>query len=194
MRILAGVHKGRKLLSPPARSAARPITGRAKKSLFEMLGEQLAAGTVLDLYCGTGTLGLEAISRGAGRCFFADRDDAVLDRLRRNIAALGVAEKAEIWRGDVMADLAGWLGRLDGAIDVAFIDPPYRQTRRWDWQAAADRIFSPLADRLADDGLLVLRTPTKTDLPPTAGPLLVRRTRSFGDMVIVLLGRAEEGE
>ena len=193
MRILAGVHKGRTLLSPPGGGAARPITGRAKKSLFSMLGERLAGATVVDLYCGTGTLGLEAISRGASRCFFADRDWAVLARLRRNIAALGVAEQAEIWRGDVAADLPGWLAGFDGPIHIAFVDPPYRQTQRWDWRAAADRIFSALSDRLAADGLIVLRTPRKI-APPTAGPLVVVRTRTFGDMAILLLGRAEEGE
>ena len=85
MRILAGEYKGRKLLPPPGRAQTRPITGSVKKSLFDMLGVRLVDAIVVDLYCGTGTIGLEALSRGAARCYFAERDRAVLERLRRNI-------------------------------------------------------------------------------------------------------------
>ena len=192
MRILSGAYKGRKLLSPPGRSGTRPITGLAKKSLFGMLGERLLEATVLDLYCGTGTMGLEALSRGARVCCFADRDRAVLRRLRRNIEDLGVADRSVVWQGDVFRRLASWLPQLHGGIDVAYVDPPYAQTRRWNWQAAAERIFVPLAGRLDADGVVVLRTEAKVELPQRIGPLAIRRTRRYGEMVLSLLGMAEK--
>ena len=92
MQILAGAHKGRKLLSPPRGSEGRPITSMAKKSLFDMLGGRLAGATVVDLYCATGTMGLEALSRGAARCYFADREARLLHlpgRLHASVVGQG---------------------------------------------------------------------------------------------------------
>ena len=194
MRILAGAHKGRKLLSPPRGSEGRPITGLAKKSLFDILGGRLDQATVVDLYCATGTMGLEALSRGAARCCFAERDPRLLDRLRRNIETLGAAERCVIWRGDVASHLRGWLNELCEPVDVAFVDPPYAHSRRWDWQVAGDRIFTPLARRLADDGLVVLRVPSGLCPPERIGPLSTRRRRTHGGMTLVLLDRRAEGE
>ena len=112
MRIIAGQYKGREILSPVGRETTRPITGLVRKSLFGMLGEDLTGQTVLDLYCGTGTLGLEALSRGAEHCWFADRDRSALHLLRRNLELLGAGDRGTIWPGDVVSRLAGWVGGL----------------------------------------------------------------------------------
>ena len=191
MRILAGQFKGRTLLPPPGPSTTRPITGRAKKSLFDVLGDLAAGRTVLDLYCGTGTLGLEALSRGAARCAFAERDRAVLARLQRNIEAVGLAECCTIWRGDVMRRLGRWLGELDEPVAVAFVDPPYAQTGRWSWPRVTDRLFEPLAAHLAGDGLVVLRTASQVEAPDRLGALATRRTRRYGDMTVTLYERRD---
>ena len=163
------------------------MTGLAKKSLFDMLGERLLGATVLDLYCGTGTLGLEALSRGAASCTFADRDRRSLARLRRNIEAVAAADRCEILQGDVMSRLPRWLAALDRKVDIAFVDPPYSQVRRWNWQKAIDRIFVPLAGRLTREGTAVLRVPAKVHVPQPLGPLRAHRTRSFGQMMLMLL-------
>jgi len=189
MRILAGAHKGRRLLAPPSGSGTRPITSLVKKSLFDMLGGRLEGAVVVDLYCGTGTLGLEALSRGAERVCFAERDRLVLSRLRRNIEALGAADRCEVWAGDVAASLRR---RLAGPVDVAFVDPPYAQARRWSWQAASDMILAPLAERLAPDGVVVVRVPAGCEPPDELGALAVRRRRRYGEMALALLGRREE--
>ena len=117
-------------MPPPRGAAVRPMTGYAKKSLFDTLGGLLIDATVVDLYCGTGSLGLEALSRGAERCFFADKDRSVLSRLRRNIDTMDLADKCSIWKGDIPARLKAWLEGVEMPIDVAFVDPPYEQTRR----------------------------------------------------------------
>ncbi len=191
MRILSGKHKGRRLLPPPPGSATRPITGAAKKSLFGMLGGRVEGALVVDLYCGTGSLGLEALSRGARWCAFAERDRSVLARLRRNIEAIGAADRCAVWAGDVTKHLAGRLAGLDAAVDLAFVDPPYATARRWSWPVAGSRIFAPLASRLAEQAPVVLRLPAGAEPPEGLGGLAVRRTRTYGDMVLALLGRAE---
>jgi len=187
MRILAGTHKGRTLLPPPKGASARPITGAAKKSLFDMLAPLLPDASVADLYCGTGTMGLEALSRGAARVYFADREAGAVARLRRNIRELGVAKQCVVWAGDVWATLGRRLERLDEALTIAFVDPPYAQSRRWDWDEATRRLFEPLAARLAAEGTVALRLPTKVDLPNRLGPLEVIRRKRYGGMAVALL-------
>ena len=189
LRIGSGAYKGRKLLPPPGEAATRPMTGAAKKSLFGVLGPDLPGASVLDLYCGTGTLGLEALSRGAGRCCFADRSRGVLSRLRRNIDALGAGPQCEVRCGDVEARLAGWLEELGWAVDVAFVDPPYATARGWSWPLAAERIFVPLGERLAAEGVVVLRTPGDAAPPPQLGPLTTVRSKRHGEMLVTLLAR-----
>ena len=186
MRILAGEFGGRRILSPPGRDTTRPMTGAAKKSLFDILRDHLVGSAVVDLYCGTGTLGLEALSRGARRCAFADRDRHVLGLLRRNLADLGVAERCTVWQGDIPARLPAWLAGWEGEVDVAFVDPPFAATRGKDWPAESERIFAAVAPKLADEGLVVLRLPGKDEGPASLGGLLRTRSRSYGAMTVTL--------
>jgi 16S rRNA (guanine966-N2)-methyltransferase len=191
MRIEAGQFKGRRLLSPPPRSITRPITGMVRKSLFGMLAAHVPGAVVLDLYCGAGTLGFEALSRGAAHCCFAERDGAVVGRLRRNIAELGVRDRCTVWRGDVMRRLPGWLNGLASRVDIAFVDPPYAQAEQWDWAAVGRQLFAPLAGALAPEGLVVFRAPAKVSPPEGCGGLAVRRRRRYGQMGLVMLGLPE---
>ncbi len=190
LHISSGRLKGRKLLGPPRGAMTRPITGLAKKSLFGMLAGWIDGSTVADLYCGTGTLGLEALSRGAGRCIFAESDRRVLQRLRRNIDELGLADRCDVWGGDITAGLARRLGEV--RLDLAFLDPPYADARRWSWQQAGERLLAPLADHLADNGLVVLRLPDQADAPDRLAGLSAVRRRAYGDMRIVLMGRSDQ--
>lgn len=197
MHIEAGIYKGRALLSPPAGSVTRPITGRAKKSLFDTLADWMPGAVVADLYCGTGSMGLEALSRGARLVAFGEKDRRVLARLRRNIESLGVADACRVWPGDVTRGLAARLDELGEPIDAAFVDPPYAAVRQWDWAAAERMVLAPLADRLAADGVVVLRMPGDADLPEGAesvkqialAKLTCKRVKTFGDMVLSILGR-----
>ena len=188
MRILAGKYKGRVLLPPPPKAQTRPITGRAKKSLFDTLGERMDEAIVLDLYSGTGTMGIEALSRGAAWCIFAEKDRKVVERLRRNIQTVGAGEVSDVWCGDIRATLKGRLAALDKKLDVAFVDPPYADARRWDWTRIEAGIFAPLVDKLAVDGTVVLRTPKGLELPADLAGLTEMRTKKYGGMIVTLLG------
>lgn len=188
MHIIAGQFKGRRLLPPPKGAATRPVTALAKKSLFDALGGLVDGAAVVDLYCGAGTLGLEALSRGAASCCFADRDARVLQRLRRNIEAVGAADRCIVWRGDVVRRLRSWLAQVAGPVDLAFVDPPYAAARHWSWPSAAATIFSPLGERLSPSGRVVLRLPWGVEVPARVGGLMPRRRKRHGEMAVVVLG------
>ena len=192
MQIMAGQFKGRKLLPPKGSKTTRPITGLARKSLFGILAPWLDDAVVLDLFAGTGTIGLEALSRGAAVCCFAERDGGALERLRRNIETVGASAQSVIWAGDVYAGLDKRLVRLGRAVDVAFVDPPYAQSAAWLWPEAVKRLFAPIADVLAPDGLVVLRTGGSAILPETIGPLAPRRVKHYGDMHLTFLGLVQQ--
>ena len=157
MRIIAGEFRGRKLL-PPAGDVTRPITDRVKQSLFDILTPLLPEARVYDCFAGTGSRGLECLSRGAAEvtCFEADRDAA--RRLRKNIDALAVGGRCRVVGGDLFRwfrDPAN--ARQAGQrVDLIFLDPPYRflRERPDDLRALAARMA---ADHLAPAGTLVFR-------------------------------------
>ena len=192
MHIQSGTHRGRRLLPPPKSAITRPITSSVKKSLFGMLAGHLPGATVADLFCGTGTLGLEALSNGAGHCIFAERSPAVVDRLRRNIETLDVVKQTTVWAGDVMRSLSRRLGKLDAPLDVVFVDPPYAQSRQWDWPRITRQLFGPLAEHLADDGIVVLRAEVHVERPETLAGLTVVREKTFGGMALSMLAKADK--
>ena len=188
MRIISGQYRGRRLLPPPGR-VTRPMTDRVKESLFSTIAGWLDGAAVADLFCGTGTAGLEALSRGAAHVWFADRDREALDRLRRNIAMLDAAGRSTVWAGDIGRRLAGWLAGLQRPLDVVLVDPPYPMARQWlaeasDRAAVERAVFEPLAAALAPDGIVVLRTPADTEGPQRLGTLQRRRHRVYGSTAL----------
>jgi 16S rRNA (guanine966-N2)-methyltransferase len=121
VRIVAGRFGGRRISAPPGRET-RPTSDRVREALFSILGP-LDGLSVLDLFAGSGALGLEALSRGAARAVFVDRSQRAVDAIRANVAALGA--DAEVHR----LTAAAYLGRASDAgdaYDLAFLDPPYR--------------------------------------------------------------------
>ena len=121
MRIVSGELGGRRLLLPKD-GRVRPTADRVREAWMSILGEELQGARVLDLFAGSGALGLEALSRGAAEATFVELSPPSLEALRANIEALGVGERAKVHRGDALryAD-----GLPAGGFDVAFADPPY---------------------------------------------------------------------
>lgn len=120
MRIIAGKHRGRKLAEINV-DGIRPTADRVKESLFNMLAMRVADAVVLDLFCGSGNLGLECVSRGAQRVHFNDYSKNSLAVLNKNIAAMGEADKCKITNLDYLACLQS----LNCKFDLIFLDPPY---------------------------------------------------------------------
>src|SRR5207249_3255867 len=123
MRIIAGEFRGRKLL-PPEGDATRPITDRVKQSLFDIIAPQIEDARVYDLFAGTGSMGLECLSRGAAHANFFESDRSAIERLKKNIAALKLESRTQIIPGDVFK----WFCSNAPAnkAKLIFLDPPYR--------------------------------------------------------------------
>ena len=172
MRVVAGTFKGRRLAAPRG-TRTRPTADRVREALFSMLGD-VGDARVLDLYAGSGALGIEALSRGAASAVFVERDAQALAAIERNLAAVGV--EATVVRQDVLRFLA----RADGAFDLVFCDPPYD---------SASRLAGQLADRLpalcAEDARIVTESDKRNPLV-LPFPLLVER--AYGDTRIAIHG------
>jgi 16S rRNA (guanine966-N2)-methyltransferase len=140
MRVIAGRLGGRRLKAPRGR-ATRPTSDRVREALFSMLGE-LRGATVLDLFAGTGALGIEALSRGARSVVFVEREPGVVRVLNGNLTALGIEPgEAAVRRCDAMEALQSARARSE-KYDLVFIDPPYR--RAPDWGPELSALLPPL--------------------------------------------------
>jgi 16S rRNA (guanine966-N2)-methyltransferase len=170
LRIIAGEFRSRKLESPGRGATTRPIPDRVKESLFNLLRGHVEGAAVMDLFAGTGSFGLEAISRGAARCLFFERDRGMARLLERNIVTLKAQDRAEVITSDALGPAA--LSRCPRPVDLVFIDPPYDMVRDPKGWLRVRTQIERLAPNLSDDGYLMLRTPSpfvhRKDRPPEA--------------------------
>jgi 16S rRNA (guanine966-N2)-methyltransferase len=173
LRVVAGQFKGRRLQAPRG-PRTRPTADRVREALFSMLGD-VSGARVLDLYAGSGALGIEALSRGAASAVFVEWDPQAVAAIERNLAAVGV--EALVVREDAMR----YLARADGPFELVFCDPPYD---------SASRLAAPLAERLpvltAEDARIVTESDKRNPLE-LPFPLLVER--DYGDTRIAIHGR-----
>jgi 16S rRNA (guanine966-N2)-methyltransferase len=188
MRIIGGEHGGRKLL-PPQSDATRPITDRAKQSLFDILTPSIGAETlVYDCFAGTGSLGLEALSRGAKFCTFFEADRSAVARLTQNIAAIRAQDRSRVVPGDLFRWFQLSVTRptsteATGA-DIVFLDPPYRFLLQHSDELLQLALYLAHA-HLRPDSIVVFRHDPKDALElPKLKPFDVRE---YGDMKIELL-------
>ena len=125
MRIISGTSKGRKLITP-RRYSLRPTSDRVKESLFNILGSEVEGKVVLDLFAGTGNLGIEALSRGAERVIFVEKGRQALQIIQTNLNQFGLAERSEILPKDVNRAI-GILKQREECFDLILMDPPYEK-------------------------------------------------------------------
>ncbi len=170
MRIIAGQHRSRKLIGPKDAETTRPITDRVKESLFSRLTSlgMIGEGRVLDIFSGTGSLGLEALSRGAAACTFIERDREAVRRLERNIRELDLDDRCHVITASAFTTY--WLLAVkNDSVRIAFIDPPYAVTDNHDGLRQALHLIELLAPRLEDGGVVVLRTRSTVSTPEVSG-------------------------
>ena len=174
MRVVAGRFGGRRL-SAPAGRGTRPTSDRVREALFSMLGS-VEGLRVLDLFAGSGALGIEALSRGAAAAVFVDRDPRAVAAIHRNLEALGL--EGTVRRADAVAFLTSAGAHRAAPFDLVFVDPPY---------SSAGRVAGPLSERLpallSKDALVVTESDKRTPLD-LALPL--ERERAYGDTRIAL--------
>lgn len=171
MRIIAGEWRGRRIAAPPGRGT-RPTTDRVREAWMSAVSGEVPGARVLDLFAGSGALGLEALSRGAERATFVENGAPALRALRENLETLGARARAEVVRADALKFVAGLEPR---AFDLAFADPPY-----------GEGLAEALALRFGEvpfAGLLCIEHRRDDLLPELPGA----RSRRYGDTVITFL-------
>jgi 16S rRNA (guanine(966)-N(2))-methyltransferase RsmD len=180
MRIIAGEFRGRKLLGPET-DVTRPITDRVKQSLFDILTPYLAEARVYDCFAGTGSMGLECLSRGAKHVSFFEADRSAASRLKRNIETVKMTGASEIVGGDLFKWFDSAKGKQD--IDLVFLDPPYRflKERAEDLQ----KLAQSLAKHLTPDGIVIFRHDADDVLAFPSLP--AADTRTYGSMTLEFL-------
>jgi len=176
MRVIAGTLGGRRLKAPAGR-ATRPTSDRVREALFSMLGD-LEGASVLDLFAGSGALGIEALSRGAGRAVFVERDPRAAGTLRANLESLQLGpERAELRRGEALAALRTARERGEH-YDLVLIDPPYA-----DAAGLGEKLPALLAPLLGPGARVVTETDRRT---PLWLGLPVETERRYGDTSITI--------
>lgn len=176
MRVIAGTYRGRTLEAPPG-AATRPTSDRVREALFSILGPRVDGARVLDLFAGSGALGLEALSRGAAQVAFVDDAAAAIRAVKANVATLGA--QARIRRDDALRFLGA--ASVEGAqYDLVFLDPPYR---------LAERLAQPLSEALPAVLALGAVAVAESDRrAPLALDLPLHDERCYGDTLIRIYG------
>jgi 16S rRNA (guanine966-N2)-methyltransferase len=175
MRVIAGSARGVPLRSPKDR-ATRPITDRVKETLFAILGERVPDARVLDLYAGSGSIGIEALSRGAASADFVEHGRAAVDAIRGNLSSSRTADAGRVHPSDVEAYLRT---TTDGPFDLVVLDPPYE----------VRAIVAPLqavVPHLAPGAVVVVKHFWRTEVPDI-DRLAAGRQRRFGETMLTFL-------
>ena len=172
MRIIAGKLRSRKLHAP-AGEATRPTSDRLRETLFNVLAARIEGAAFLDLYAGSGAVGIEALSRGAASTVFVERAPAALKELRGNLASLGVTAGFRIHPGSAAAFLRRVRESRSGAFDLVFLDPPYDAAE--EYATTLELLGGAAAKLLAANALVIAEHRRKQRLEDAYGSL--RRTR-----------------
>jgi 16S rRNA (guanine966-N2)-methyltransferase len=177
VRIISGSLGGREIRAPRG-DRTRPTSDKVRQATFNILGNTIGGtfDNVLDLYAGSGALGIEALSRGAVRAVFVDKASDALRVLAANLADLGLGDRGAIVRGDVTKVLPRLL--LAGPFSLVFFDPPYRLFTESDEAERALALVPPL---LAPGATVVVEHDRRSSPEATIGPLSLRDRRRYGD-------------
>lgn len=177
MRVISGTLRGRRLIAPPG-MATRPTTDRIRESLFNILAGSIQDRRVLDLFAGTGALGIEAISRGAASAVFVDQARAALAAIRRNIRDLGLDTRTRIIHWDVRKNL-NCLASDPQAFDLVFMDPPYET------HAVAPALRALISSgAMAPDSRVIIEHSAREPVHHPMGTLALVDQRRFGKTLV----------
>lgn len=185
MRVIAGEAKGRKLLSVPGRTT-RPITDRVKESLFNILGGRVVNALFLDLFAGTGSVGIEALSRGARRAVFVERNRQALQVIANNLKVTGLTERAQVVGSDVFKFLKR---EFEEKFDVVYIAPP-QYKGLW----ARTLLALDGGELLGNEGLTIVQIHPKEFAALDLRSLQLADRRRYGSTLLCFYARTETGQ
>jgi 16S rRNA (guanine(966)-N(2))-methyltransferase RsmD len=178
VRVISGTARGKRLKAPRGMDT-RPITDMIKEALFNVIGNKIIAATLLDLFAGSGSVGIEALSRGAQMVIFIDNNINSVQTIRENLSNCGFKENFELYRNDVFRAIA-ILDQRKIKFDYIYADPPF----------TVQSIFSPLlkaidqSSLLASEGILIIRSPRKMNLTAKLSRLQEYRFDNYGESTL----------
>ncbi|AMB99000.1 16S rRNA (guanine(966)-N(2))-methyltransferase RsmD [Aerococcus urinaehominis] len=175
MRVIAGEHGGRRLQAVPGKNT-RPTTDKNKESLFNIIGPYFAGGIALDLFAGSGALGIEALSRGCDQAYFMDRNRSAIQTIKQNIESLRLSDQAQVYPGEGFKNLTRIRSaQPDLQFDLVFLDPPYHE------QKLLANLETLLADHwLADQAVVVCEMEEHDQMPDQVGALTCIKNVVYG--------------
>ena len=191
MRIIAGSKKGMKLLSPNTQSS-RPITDRVKESLFSVLYKyDLPDGAkVADLFCGVGSLGLEALSRGAEFMTFVEKDPRIIAILNKNIERADFAKESKVIRANAFK-IGAVIGSGVEQYGLVFVDPPYVASMNVGPDSNLSGLLELLGEQVTTDGIVIVRTSGDVILLEQYGQFQIAERRQWGTMAVTILEKSK---
>ncbi len=177
MRVIAGELRGRKLQELEGMNI-RPTSDRVKESLFNMLGTRVYDSEFLDLFAGTGGIGIEAYSRGAAKIVFIDESTKSIQVLKGNLEKLKVEQRVEVYNTDYVNAIHK-LSQEGRGFDIIFVDPPYLK-------GFAQNALSHISDKgiLKEEGMVIIEHDIQDDMPEAAGSLQLQRQKKYGNTML----------
>ena len=179
MRVITGTLKGKRLNTPEGRDI-RPTPDRVKEGLFSALHFDIEGRRILDLFAGSGQLGIEALSRGAQSCVFVDASKDAVKIIKSNISACGLEDKTKVYQSDFQSFCA--MSRDN--FDFVFLDPPYLEGLL----APAVKAVLPL---MSDYGAIICEHPPEVELEPQVGGFYIHKTYRYGKVIITVYRKGE---
>lgn len=187
MRVIAGELKGRALSAVPGKGT-RPTTDKVKESIFNMIGPYFAGGVALDLYAGTGGLGIEALSRGMERVIFVDADAKAVSVVKGNLEKMHMASRAEVYRNDSARALKA-LTKRDIKFAAVFLDPPYAYQK-----IAAEMAILQDTGLLAPGSWIVAEHDAEVQLAEQIAECTMKKTATYGETTVSIYRYEPKGE
>ena len=186
MRVIAGTAKGHQLYAPKG-IETRPITAKIKEALFNIWQDGIHGADFLDLFAGSGSIGIEALSRGADHVVFVDKSRKAVEIIKKNLEICGFRSGYNIYQDDVFRRI-GWLEKNEVMFDIIYLDPPFTE----------ERIFHSVIQRLSNakllkrNGIVAIRTRREMEVPDRIEQLKKYKQKVYGISSVHFYGRAEE--
>ena len=177
MRVISGSARGRRLITLEDMNV-RPTTDKVKESLFNIIQFDVEGSNVLDLFAGSGQLGIEALSRGARHCCFVDQSKQSLDVTKTNIKTCGFDHLSSVYKGDSLL----FLDNTHEIFDIALLDPPYRQ-------GLLEKSLLKLTDKMTKNGIIVCEASAEETLPQEVNDFSISREYKYGKIKLVVYKR-----
>lgn len=174
MRVITGEARGRKLVTLEGEDV-RPTTDRVKESMFSIIQFDLEGANVLDLFAGSGQLGIEAISRGAKHCTFVDSANRSIEVVKQNLKTIGFEKRASVFCGDSKM----YISLSRDKFDIALLDPPYNKK-------IIDGVLPSVAEKMTDSGVIICESAFDEVLPESAGDFSIHREYKYGKIKLTV--------